>query len=150
MSGSEEEGTRAEPRSPTRAQRTSSSNFVRSPSDTSSSSNSSSSNAGQQKLTTSQRVCQLLLERHGSRIIQLLLQNDEGKRLLKEFLALSFSPAEQEGGNCFVHIIEKDPESLLPLLLAKSGIIPLSFQRNHIYIYIQIYIYIYIYIYIVA
>ena len=111
MSGSEEEGIQTGSRSPIRAQRTPSSLAE----------SSSNSNTGREKLTSSQRICQLLLERHGSRITQLLLQNEEGKQLLRAFLALSFSPAAQEGGNCLVRIIERDPESLLPLLLKKSG-----------------------------
>ncbi|CDI86158.1 hypothetical protein, conserved [Eimeria praecox] len=129
MSNSDDEGVRTERSSPSRVLRTPSSQVDSSSSSSSSSNNnnnnnnnsSSSSNTGRPKLTPSQRICQLLLERHGSRITQLLLQNEEGRRLLEAFLALSFSPAEQEGSNCLVHIIKKDPETLLPLLLKKSG-----------------------------
>lgn len=73
------------------------------------------------KLGRSQQVCKLLLERHGDRIMQLLLASEDGKRLLKEFLAVSFSASGRRGENLLMRLLETVPESVVPILFKKSG-----------------------------
>lgn len=68
-----------------------------------------------------QRVCKILLERHGERIIQLLVESNDGRELLKQLLAVSFAASDRGGGTLLKRLLERDPESVVPFLLRKSG-----------------------------
>ncbi|KAL8425952.1 hypothetical protein Efla_000929 [Eimeria flavescens] len=69
---------------------------------------------------TSQRVCKLLLERHGDRIVQLLVDDEDGRKLLKALLAVSFGASDQAGSNLLKRLLERDPVAVVPVICKKA------------------------------
>ncbi|KAL8271088.1 hypothetical protein Esti_005005 [Eimeria stiedai] len=68
---------------------------------------------------TAQRVCKLLLERHGDRLVQLLVDDEEGRKLLKSLLAVSFGASNRAGGCLLKRLLERDPVAVVPVLFRK-------------------------------
>ncbi|KAL8435090.1 hypothetical protein ACSSS7_002680 [Eimeria intestinalis] len=69
---------------------------------------------------TAQLVCKLLLERHGDRLVQLLVDDPEGRKLLKSLLAVSFGASDPAGGCLLKRLLERDPAAVVPVLFKRS------------------------------
>ncbi|OEH78684.1 hypothetical protein cyc_02298 [Cyclospora cayetanensis] len=78
--------------------------------------NSSSSN----NLSASQRVCGLLLERHGERVLQLLLSSKDGRQLLESLLSVAFRSAGVGGSPLLVRLLQRDAEGFVSVMMKRS------------------------------